>query len=84
MSAEHPRQPSDPDAQGLPPGVELPPAGPYRRDQLWALVVTNAVGLVIVAALWKLAPQYPRALVVCTFFVALFFVINLMRWLAAR
>ena len=37
----------DPDAQGLPPGVTLPEAHGFRRDQLWARMIVSVTVLVI-------------------------------------
>lgn len=43
---------ADPDAQGLPPHIQLPDRHHYMRSQFRARALLCAVGLVIVGAFW--------------------------------
>lgn len=75
-----PQDPDDPDAHGLPPGVELPDRRLFGAGQLWALTVFNGLGLAVIIAAWLIADQYETVLAGCAAVVAAFFVINLARW----
>ncbi|MCE9590927.1 MAG: hypothetical protein K8S99_10425 [Planctomycetes bacterium] len=79
-----PRQPDDPDAAGLPPGVELPDPVRYRADQLRGLLLSNVVALAVLLVLVALMPNFRALPAGCATVVAVVAVFNLLRWLDAR
>ena len=62
----HPSDMPDPDAQGLPPHVLLPPAAAYRRDQLRARLVVCLIATVALVLLTFVSQQYRTLAIICT------------------
>ncbi len=71
----------DPDAQGLPPGTELPERRAYARGQLRGLMVSNAVGLLVLLALWGLFRGAGAIWGPCAAIMAVLLVVNWIRWI---
>jgi hypothetical protein len=73
-------QAPDPDAIGLPPGVELPDAATFKRDQLWSWVVSNGVGFGILLAIWLLTGLERNFLLFLVVLLGLTLLTNIIRW----
>jgi hypothetical protein len=73
----------DPDAQGLPPDIELPEPVTYRRNQLLARLVVSLVGLGLLLLLLAGEPD-SRVVQFCVAAVSIVAVFHLVRWLKAR
>jgi len=69
----------DPDAEGLPPHVALPPKLPFMRSQFRARAVLCAVALVIVSGFWYANRQTSIIFPLCFGLVAVMLVITLIR-----
>lgn len=73
----------DPDAQGLPPGAVLPDAKVYRRSQLRAILITNAVAFGMVLVWWMLdRDSWTTTIALAALAVTL--VISLVRWVISK
>lgn len=73
----------DPDAEGLPSGAVLPDARAFRRGQLRAIFITNAVAFAIVLAWWLLDCGAVASLIaLCA--VSVMLVVTLVRYTMSR